>query len=184
MICCLLVKHVPRQRSQHVLRESRQSGDWRLDTWCKDCVHAFVKDKETMQEYCRHNNREFNDELWEKCEQLAISDLDTGKVSGFKSESARNNYITRRAITDYFKQMNMVRWYKYDGETSGEQIPFMSSPIEEVQEWFDPDEEVYSDFWEGSYTRSELDRLNAMFKNTKTTLIFQTFTPAICSRRL
>lgn len=58
----------------------------------------------------------------------------------------------------------MVRWYKYDGETSGEQIPFMSSPIKEVQEWFDPDEEVYSDFWEGSYTRSELDRLNAMFK--------------------
>lgn len=143
-------------------RDSQVTGG--LDAWCKDCVHAFVKDKETMQEYCRHNNREFNDELWEKCEQLAISDLDTGKVSGFKSESARNNYITRRAITDYFKQMNMVRWYKYDGEASGEQIPFMSSPIEEVQEWFDPDEEVYSDFWEGSYTRSELDRLNAMFK--------------------
>ena len=145
-------------------RDSQITGG--LDSWCKDCVHAFVKDKATMQEYCHHNHRVFNEELWAKGEQLAIADLDNGKVSGFNSESARNNYITRRAITDYFKQMNMLRWYEYDGEEVTERTPFITPRIEEenYDDWYDDDDEVYSDFWEGRYTRAELDRLNAMFK--------------------
>lgn len=136
------------------------------DAWCKDCVQSFVKDKETMREYCQHNNRVFNEELWSKAEQLAAADLNTGKVSGFNSETARNNYTTRRAITDYFKQMNMLRYYEHaatDAETKGE-LPSSPLPFNESDDWYDPNEEVYSNFWEGRYTRAELDRLNAMFK--------------------
>lgn len=143
-------------------KESQLTGG--LDAWCKNCAHMFVKDKATMQEYCSHNNRVFNEELWEKSEQLALADINSGKVSGYNSETSRNNYITRRAITDYFKQMNMVRWYKYDGEATHDEKPALSSLIENTEDWIDPNEEIYSNFWEGTYTHSELDRLNAAYK--------------------
>lgn len=143
-------------------RDSEITGG--LDSWCKDCVHVFVKNKETMQEYCHQNHRVFSEELWERCEQLAIADINNGKVPSFKSETAKNNYVVRRTITDYFKQMNLVRWYKYDENTAENRTPVIIDDESFQDDYYDPDEKVYSSFWEGNYTRSELDWLNEMFK--------------------
>lgn len=142
-------------------RDSQITGGF--DSWCKDCVHAYVKDKDTMKEYCHQNHRVFSEELWEKNEQLAIADINSGKIPNFNSETAKNNYINRRVITDYFKQMNLARWYQYSNDDVQDPTPIIiDNDFDE--DYYDPDEEVYSDFWEGSYTISELDHLNALFK--------------------
>lgn len=145
-------------------RDSAITGG--LDVWCKDCVHSYVRDKATMQEYCRENNRAFSDALWDKCEQLAISDIETGKVPAFNSETARTNYLNRRIISDYLKQMNMTRWYEFEEGTHTVTEAVSPEGSWEVSEepWYDENEVVYSKFWEGRYTRKEIEQMNEMFK--------------------
>lgn len=133
------------------------------DFWCKSCVNTSVNDKETMKEYCRQNNRVFSNELWEKQEQLATADVEQGKIGGLRSNTAKANYIMRRTISDYFKEMNAVRWYEYEETGDSDHSLFTASGADDV--WYgDQSEAVYSEFWEGTYTRQELDILNNMLK--------------------
>ncbi len=114
-----------------------------------------------MKEYCKANNRVFSNELWEKEEQLATADVEQGKVGGLKSNRAKTNYIVRRAISEYFERMNMVRWYEYDPAGNEEHDAVPTTDVD--SSWFsDPTEAVYSKFWEGTYTKQELDVLNNM----------------------
>ena len=41
------------------------------DAWCTECVSNYVKDEETVREYCFHNNRKFKEKAWEAARKKA-----------------------------------------------------------------------------------------------------------------
>ena len=49
------------------------------DAWCTECVSNYVKDEETVKEYCFHNNRKFKEKAWEAARKKAAYDLNNNK---------------------------------------------------------------------------------------------------------
>jgi hypothetical protein len=105
-----------------------------IDNWCKSCVYDLVVDKRSLMKYCKENNRKFSQSLWDKC----------------------------------YSEVNP------DGDDKEKEIESIDSYLNSMETWVDESENgtssnenstrVYSEFWDGDYTKAELDRLDRKYR--------------------
>jgi hypothetical protein len=140
------------------------------DDWCKDCVKNFVKNKETLKEYCLHNKKVFSEELFDKSveeAEMSILGTDTYRNAGQKM----GEVILWSATRDhYFSKMNMKNYYIYANDAYN----LTDLQLEDLK--IKPNEETatptsnksktkvqYSDVWKGRYTVAQIERLDGYF---------------------
>lgn len=149
------------------------------DIWCKDCLVKYVTDKETLIDYCYQNKREFSDELYDRVEKKVEFDLDKDleyikTISVDKKLKYRFELIRK----EYFRQMNMKKYYKFVETVSAEdqisnylEEQVIKQSVEAAKEMVDDQiknmmldqKQHYDPIWKGEFTDWELNYLNEYY---------------------
>lgn len=145
------------------------------DAWCKQCSNDFCTTKEKLKEYCWYNNRAFSEELWRKAQAKAMLVISTNpEYLSSKTNKKRKAEIEERATCkQFFAIMNFGGMYVYSENIGPDGImrPYREGDTagiltQETAEQFMEDSEeelVYSDVWNGYYTKREIDYLDKYF---------------------
>lgn len=146
------------------------------DKWCKSCVKKFVKNLETLQLYCRFNNRAFSQDLYQTSEAtvidmlkadeeyLKIKDLD--KKEAYKFDKIFGFYIKRMGLPQYYLFEN----HDYDiDQTIKDKEQEISEQNAELhmQKLADDSQKIWDTMWYGEYSKNELDYLNKFYDELK-----------------
>ncbi|AAK79108.1 Conserved hypothetical protein [Clostridium acetobutylicum EA 2018] len=139
------------------------------DFWCKKCVSSFVKDKNSLIEYCKKNRRLFKEDLWstqsEKIKNKYKNNLEFENLSA----KQQKDFLLNKTIKGYFGSMNRVNYYSYDQgqdkELLKKDIVINRSISENVKEKDKKPKKIYSQKWIGTYTQEQLDYLNDYYED-------------------
>jgi hypothetical protein len=150
----------------YVHRDFREGSGY--DNWCRECAKKESKDINSLINYCKENNRKFQEELFNSVEismkEKYKDDVDFNSLS----EEKRESFLFEKILNQYFSRQSSTQWYSY--------VKNEDSPVKVKEENIEDDEievvrkgkerKVYSQDWQGTYTQSQIDWLDAYFKDT------------------
>lgn len=140
-----------------------------LDDWCIDCVKAFCFDKESLEIYCKNNHREFNKKLWDISVPF-VKERATAKEDYLKlSEEEKNKYLLAKTILRYLQTQSQGQHYSYVGAEGEVEEVEAEEEIKEFLTEFPSEAKIYSDFWDGMYTRNEIKKMDDELEKYKDT---------------
>lgn len=137
------------------------------DMICRECARKEVSDRDTARQYCWNNNRLWSDAIWEaankKAQHLLINNAEF--LSPNTSQKRKDEIETKITAMQFFSVMNAKSLYAYsDNATEDGIAPYdPNSPagmIADNEELKADNEQVYSDYWGGIYTKRELRYLD------------------------
>jgi hypothetical protein len=134
------------------------------DIWCKNCVGKHVTDKESLMEYCKANYRVFSEDLWERVNQSIKEKLEADQGYQILNTTQKQVILNKRILSAYYQQMNQSQYYKL--------IEFENNNIQQsCQAKNEIPEEIliYSEFWDGLYTETEIKKMDSEFEKYKDT---------------
>lgn len=138
--------------------------DWKEqiyhDAWCKECFQKLVKTKDDLIQYCYENNRMWEDEMWETSQRAAYKNIIGDKQYSLPTTSSaiRQEIETRHTIKMFAALMNHKSIYHYVNNIKND--PPQPSGDDEEEE---KEELVYSDEWQGYYTKADIERLDKKY---------------------
>ena len=141
------------------------------DFWCKEDVHKFVKDKETLQVYCLDNQRVFSEELWSDCSIKTENKYSGNPEYNSLSEEKRLEFAIQKTLNGYYSRQNQQQYYTFifkEGQFVEDDIE--NEDVEIEQEYDDsPDlnKKKYSVKWGGDFTIEDLEYLERQYKSAK-----------------
>lgn len=163
--------------TEFYINQSHTGGNFH-DNWCRECSKKHAKNLTALKEYCFYNNREFSVQLFEKA-QLDVEGNLMRTDEYLKADPDKKNKLYWDAIVDfYFRKMNLKGNYKYANNDIDVKEMLMSTEnalLEMAIDEYMPElreraEErvydatvVYSDIWKGTYSKNEIERLDAYF---------------------
>lgn len=152
--------------------------EWRLkDKWCKECVNKFVVDLDTLQLYCRFNNRVFSKTLYEKCTEEIDTNLQTDdSYKRLANYDKKIKYRTNKIIKSYFKKMNLPNYYKFQNndydtakEIADKEEELHKATLEKHNAFLEENEtKSFDENWYGEYSQKELKYLNDFYEQLLT----------------
>lgn len=140
------------------------------DRWCKACADS-CKTELAFREYMVENNRGWSRLLWKEAENRAYTDADVVAAIEGTDGKERERILEERTVQAALKLMNNGRYYKFvDYEATNFEVDVkaqMEADRAAQRESIDPQGAVttYSEEWQGSYTKSEIERMNRDFEN-------------------
>ena len=138
------------------------------DFWCKESIKKYVKDKATMQEYCKENQRVFSETLWDDCITKAKNKYSGDPEFNSLDEEKRNEFALSKTINQYFSRQSQLQYYSHiysevdEIDNNGEEII-----PEEYGEPTDPEKKRYSSKWGGDFKDEELIYLEDQYKKAQ-----------------
>lgn len=157
--------HKTKKVSNYYIHRDNKPGHG-LDYTCKECSKKLSKDLEGLKEYAKINHRKFSQELYDAaCKSVQDKYKDDVEVNSL-SEEKRESFIVERTINQYFSRMGTTQYYQYLPSENGN---ITREDIEE--EDFEPvkkgkEKKIYSEDWQGTYSRSQLDYLESYYFDT------------------
>lgn len=149
------------------LKEFYTNKDWEeqlgRDIWCKSCVGK-LSTKQEVQEYFWDNHREWNEKIWLQAQKKAESMLTSDKTYQNSSDARRKVLLERMTAQQVPTYMSMH--YKYvDNTKNGKAVTFAEA---KASGEFDPspeeDDKQWSEFFNGYYTKRDIDYLNGYYQ--------------------
>lgn len=133
------------------------------DAWCTECGKKYVVDRETVEQYCHDNNRQWKDAYWEACIKKAQYAVATDEAYLKANASRRTKLFNQAAAQAWLKMMNTPAYYGY--------IAYNDKPYEEIVAGESPEDQAakearrtYSTEWGGYYDDEEIQTMNDMYK--------------------
>lgn len=136
------------------------------DVWCKSCV-AECKTKDELREYFWHNNREWNDRLWENARKKAELSANKNKVYQSANDQIKKSILDRLTCQNMLKSMQIN--YKFVDNTkdinvqSYQEAKEAGHVIDEKPEENDPNVKTYSEEFNGYFKPDELKYLEEYY---------------------
>lgn len=137
------------------------------DVWCKSCV-AECKTKDELREYFWHNNREWNDRLWENARKKAELSANKNKVYQSANDQIKKSILDRLTCQNMLKSMQIN--YKFVDNTkdinvqSYQEAKEAGHVIDEKPEENDPNVKTYSEEFNGYFKPDELKYLEKYYR--------------------
>lgn len=134
------------------------------DAWCKECVTQYCHDKETLQQYCYENNRQWKDSYWDsalkKAQYVLATDADylNPKTSAKKKKDIEN----RTATKQFFSLMNLGPFYYYV-ENVGDDGHFVLDVDEKKEEEDKQPKQKYNRKWGGFFSDEQIEALEDIY---------------------
>lgn len=141
--------------------------DWKQqlgkDKWCKQCVGK-LQTKDELREYFWENNREWNENLWDKAVKKAEELCSVKPAFQKMPEDRRKVFINSIACQQVPSLMSL--FYKFIDNAAGGSNSYQQAKEngEIVEEDLDDNIKVYSQEFNGKFTRKELDYLHNFYK--------------------
>lgn len=147
--------------------------EWHVkDKWCKNCVKKFVKDLETLQLYCRYNNRVFAVELYQAAEVVIDDNLkNDDKYNSLTDIDKRAAYRFQKIFVYYTKRMNLPQYYQFENNDfdavsvikDKEQEIYQQNIDHHIEHMAEDVVKAWDDTWYGEYSNNELSFLNSFY---------------------
>jgi len=158
-----------------------------IDSWCKECVQLYARDKTTLLYYLEQNNRIFVDSLWESCLATAVEEP---LFSTEMEPEVREDLLDRGAITLYFKQMNLRAFYGFQRNVLPEQLAAGIHNAQgggyavgdDIAEKSYHTQMTYSPKWGGHFSQASLDRLEALYTDLEESYPLDTVDDRVSAR--
>ena len=129
------------------------------DAWCTECTREFVKDKETVKEYCFHNNRKFKENAWEAAGKKAVYDLNNDKVymNPMTPPEKKQELEALAQARAFLVVKNNAYAYEYE-----ENIHVAGSTRDAIVHEFtdEKDKPYYDKVWQGLFTPEQVEWMN------------------------
>ena len=137
------------------------------DYWCKEDVHKFVHDKETLKIYSLDNQRVFSEALWldsaDKVSKRYEHDVEFNSLS----EEKRLEFANQKTLNGYYSRQNQIQYYSFifkEGDSVEDNSE--ADKVEEQEEYgetTDPEKKKYSSKYGGDFTQEELMYLEKQY---------------------
>lgn len=132
------------------------------DAWCMECAKEFCVDKDTVKQYCFHNNRKFKESAWEAAKKKAAYDLNNNRV--YLNPMSTKEQKEKEEALAYARAFLIIKnnAYAYEYE---ENIHVSDSSREKITHEFTTEEEkpVYDTTWQGWFTPEQIKWLNEKY---------------------
>ena len=129
------------------------------DKWCKECFSKMTA-KANVKEYFWENRREWNDGIWTQAEKLAERKLEKNAMYQKSAEDRRKILLERTTVQCIPNVLSPN--YKFIILASGKNYVSYNEAVATGQvdiEDDDPNAKEYNDFFNGYFTKRELDYL-------------------------
>ena len=136
------------------------------DFWCKEDVHKFVHNEETLRIYCLENQRVFSEALWEDCSEKVKTRYANDPEYNSLSEEKRMEFSAKKILNGYYSRQNQIQYYSYilkDGESNDYDLGINNEEQEEYGETTDTEKKKYSSKYGGDFTDEELIYLEKQY---------------------
>ena len=108
------------------LNEFYHNRDWAeqsfRDAWCKNCVNDFCTTRNSLREYCWHNNRSWSDDYYNQAMNRALYSLSTSDeylaASAKGAEDKVRKLEEKAACRCFLGIMNLAGIYHYTDNVS------------------------------------------------------------------
>lgn len=149
--------------------------DWQeqlgKDLWCKHCVGKCAT-KEDIKKYFWENHREWNDRIWEIVLDKAKKALNTNITYQRSSETRQKAMLERLAAQQVPSVMGTMYRYVENGK-DGQSLTYEDAISNgEIEQEENEDEKVYSDFFDGYFTKRDIEYLNNYYEELDHTFQF------------
>ena len=146
-----------------------QSG---RDKWCKECF-AQITTKDMLRQYFWENRRVWSDDLWNKAVEAAEEKLKNVAVY-IKAPEARKKPMLEKTAIQIVPSL-IGRYYRFIEGDDKNRSSYADAIINgelEIPDEEDPNERTYSEFFNGNFTKRELEYLNTYYKKLEEDFTF------------
>lgn len=127
------------------------------DIWCKECVGKCTN-REEIKEYCWENHRDWDERIWQAASKKAEKMLLDNTMYQRSGEERRKVLLDRLAAQQV--PSVMTPYYKYiDNSKSGSLTYAEAKAKGEVSDEAEENEKVYDEFFNGYFTKRDLEHL-------------------------
>jgi len=140
------------------------------DVWCKDCVGKCVN-KEAIREYFWENHREWDERIWQSATKKAEKLLLDNTMYQKSSEDRRKVLLDR--LTAQQVPTCMLPYYKYVDNSKSGSVSFAEAKARgEVRSELDENDKRYDEFFNGYFTKRDLEYLENYYKRLEEDFTF------------
>ncbi|MBU3186643.1 hypothetical protein [Clostridium estertheticum] len=136
---------------------------------CKECDKKTVIDINGLKLFCDMNNRLFSQDLYDLALKTSTEKYENDIDYNSLSEEKREPFLFVKIRNIYFSRMGSTQYYQYVGNNESP-VLITNNPSEienDVSEFKeDSQKKIYSEVWRGSYTKSQIDWLDAYYEDT------------------
>ncbi|MBZ9622860.1 hypothetical protein G9F71_008340 [Clostridium sp. FP2] len=164
-----IICHKTKKASNFYTHRDNKPG-YGLNMACKECDKKTAVDITGLKLFCSINNRLFSQDLYEEVSKSIQTKYEHDIEYNSLSEEKREVFLNRKIINMYFSRMGNSQYYQYVPEEG--YLTFVEEEAEdnENEENIDSKEinekKIYSQDWRGSYTKSQIDWLDAYYEDT------------------
>jgi len=175
-----------------------KNRDWMAqqctDAWCKSCAQEYCKDKETLREYCWHNNRQWSDHLYDTAVGKSKYYLSKHNVylNPKTPEKTKEEIRAVAVVINFFAIMNLAAYYRYienikeDGE--GYRLPD-DNPVppddeDTEKKRLDFGRKRYYPEWHGEFTDNEIQYLRDYYEKLQNDFSLDTISVQDYARKI
>ena len=142
------------------------------DLWCKECFSR-IENKETLRQYFWDNRRVWSDQLWDVAIELAEEKL-KNMGAYIKAVGQRKQMMLERAAIQIVPSM-LGRYYRFIEGDDKNRSSYADAIINgelDIPDDENPNERSYSEFFNGNFTKRELEYLNSYYKKLEEDFTF------------
>ena len=168
--------HKTKKVSNYYINKDNKRG-YGIDNFCKECSRKTSSDLSGLKEYCESNNRLFSSDLYESVSKSVNTKYEHDLDFNSLDEVKRELFLTDKIIKMYFSRMGNTQYYQYIPDEEDSNFVRSDEELEDeiVEEYEDDidskkvkgkDKRTYSQDWRGSYTKNQIDWLDAYYADT------------------
>lgn len=170
--------HKTKKVSNYYINRDNKYGHC-IDNSCKECSRKLSSTLDGLKEYCDLNSRMYRPELYDSVYDSTIKKFEHDIAFNSLSEEDRESFIFEKTVKMYFSRMGQTQFYQYINTNENQNI--IEETIEEEPEEEDIEltiaskgKRIYSQDWRGSYTRGQIDWLDAYYADTVSDFVVKT----------
>ena len=164
--------HKTKKVSNYYIHRDNKPG-YGLDNTCKECSKKISSDLEGLKLYANMNSRQFNQELYDIACKLVKEKYENDVEINSLPEEKRESFLFEKIRNAYFSQQSQTQFYQYlctdeSQNNIEDNVSIEEENLEDDTELNKKEKEkkIYSQDWRGSYTRSQIDWLDAYYADT------------------
>lgn len=168
--------HKTKKVSNYYIHRDNKPG-YGLDFTCKECSRKLSSDLEGLKLYTNMNSRKFSQELYDIACKLVKEKYENDVEINSLPEEKRESFLFEKIRNVYFSQQSQTQFYQYINTDESQNVSKDNIEIEEdeeeetIEEGSEPikkskEKKIYSQDWRGSYSKSQIDWLDAYYADT------------------